>query len=497
MHNSSLIEILKSFTPEEMKRFEEFVSSPYFNKKSAVINLCRHIRKYSPEFKSPKLERKITWKVLYPDREYNYGIFKNLVFDLTKLADRFITIEYFQKDEIEMNYDHLDSLNERELLRLFKSKFVTSEKFINELYRNKKIPAENLFNALSRLYLLRFGFSNIYDPHKKISDELRKHTIYLMSGFLIQVFKAYNNVRGFSQDHHYNMEKNIVENFILKADSSDLISDMLDSVREFSEDIFIILDLYYKFFRACSDSKSEEKYFAYKEALSSSSGGLSLQDKHIFYVELQNCLTFMNSPGINKSKETLDIVRLKIKYKVLLDQDDHLDLSYFISVIQTACNINDSEFIVSFTDKFLNYVSKESRDNLLKYSNAHLYFSENEFQKSLETILTVDYDLFIMKYYLKDLQMMNFYELNDYDSFLMISDSFRHFLSNNKSITGKWKIKQSMFDNYLNRLFKLREKRDPSALKDLKTEIMNSDTSKKQWLIRKVSESEKLWSKKS
>ena len=57
----SLLEILRTFSHDELKKFEDFLSSPYFNKHSGVTLLYKHIKKYAPEFKSPKLEMDEVW----------------------------------------------------------------------------------------------------------------------------------------------------------------------------------------------------------------------------------------------------------------------------------------------------------------------------------------------------------------------------------------------------------------------------------------------------
>ncbi|MBK8552408.1 MAG: hypothetical protein IPL53_15600 [Ignavibacteria bacterium] len=48
MLNTSVLFIFRTFSSGEIKRFEEFLLSPYFNKKSAVVNLYRIIKNMDP-----------------------------------------------------------------------------------------------------------------------------------------------------------------------------------------------------------------------------------------------------------------------------------------------------------------------------------------------------------------------------------------------------------------------------------------------------------------
>jgi hypothetical protein len=81
MLNSQLIEILKTFSRDEISEFGDMVCSPYFNKKSAVTKFWKEINKYAPDFNSANLSREKIYSKVFPGKEYNYGTMKNLVHD--------------------------------------------------------------------------------------------------------------------------------------------------------------------------------------------------------------------------------------------------------------------------------------------------------------------------------------------------------------------------------------------------------------------------------
>ena len=61
MLKSSLLEILRTFSKEELKKFEDFVRSPYFNKKEKLVKLFLAIKKYAPEFADANLDKEKVW----------------------------------------------------------------------------------------------------------------------------------------------------------------------------------------------------------------------------------------------------------------------------------------------------------------------------------------------------------------------------------------------------------------------------------------------------
>ncbi|MDQ3020685.1 MAG: hypothetical protein M3R36_08955 [Bacteroidota bacterium] len=338
---------------EELKKFGDLVSSPYHNKKSAVTNLYKHIKKYAPEFKSPRLKKEKIWNVIYPGKEFHYGVLKNLIFDLTHLAEKFLSFEYYQRESHSFLYNMIDSINEREIINLFKSKFQILEKYIEGAYKNKNDASEGYYLIMSKMYLLKFGFSNQFDRYSQIGEEFDKHTIFNASFFLYTIFRNSINAINFSRDYIYNKDENIMVSFVKKADSNNLISELIESIKPKSLEIYNILNAYHKYYKSVCDSSSSKKYFDFKEALNLNSKNFSKPDKFILYSGLRNALAKLDSCEMNKSKEILDIVILKIKYEVMLNPDGVVAESEFAACIQSACDMGNPDFIVDFTKRFI------------------------------------------------------------------------------------------------------------------------------------------------
>ncbi len=55
MHRSSLLEILRTLSKQELAKFEDFVKSPYFNKKENVVKLLLDLKSHAPGFESDDL----------------------------------------------------------------------------------------------------------------------------------------------------------------------------------------------------------------------------------------------------------------------------------------------------------------------------------------------------------------------------------------------------------------------------------------------------------
>ena len=62
--NNSITDLLKTFTGKELKDFREFLKSPYFNKRSAVLKLFDVIVKFHPEYESPLLTKEKVFNII-------------------------------------------------------------------------------------------------------------------------------------------------------------------------------------------------------------------------------------------------------------------------------------------------------------------------------------------------------------------------------------------------------------------------------------------------
>jgi hypothetical protein len=93
---------------------------------------------------------------------------------------------------------------------------------------------------------------------------------------------------------------------------------------------------------------------------------------------------------------------------------------------------------------------------------------------------------------IKQFLLKIYYELGMYQEILDVSDTFRHFLSNNKLLTKMHVETNSNFMKLLNRLVKVKDDGDRTDAGFLKEEIMKTENLVgRDWLAEKAGELEK------
>jgi len=85
MKKTKLIALLKKLSPTEMRRFQEYTFSPFFNKNKKVQQLLNILLENAPDFDSATLEKRKVFEKIYLNQQYNELQINNVISDLLQL----------------------------------------------------------------------------------------------------------------------------------------------------------------------------------------------------------------------------------------------------------------------------------------------------------------------------------------------------------------------------------------------------------------------------
>lgn len=90
MHSSQLLCSLQALEAPDLKRFEVYVNSSYFNQDDRIKRLLTAIMPYAPEFSSPDLAAPLVFAQLYPGERFQPGKLNKVSGKLHQLLKQFI-----------------------------------------------------------------------------------------------------------------------------------------------------------------------------------------------------------------------------------------------------------------------------------------------------------------------------------------------------------------------------------------------------------------------
>ena len=90
MKNNKLIQLLKTFSSNEIKRLNDYVATPFFNKNKTLARLLLLISKQYPHFESPKVQKETLYaQIAGKEKPYNDGIMRNWISQLFAICQDF------------------------------------------------------------------------------------------------------------------------------------------------------------------------------------------------------------------------------------------------------------------------------------------------------------------------------------------------------------------------------------------------------------------------
>ncbi len=233
--------------------------------------------------------------------------------------------------------------------------------------------------------------------------------------------------------------------------------------------------------------ESIEFFFEFKKTLLMNDKYISESGMRGLYACLGSALDNCKDVSkINKISELFDIINLLVEKKIFTSEDGKVIPTLYMLAVKTSAYLKDPVFIEKMFKEFFPGIAPDQKDNLGLYASAYLHYSKNEFDEALMYINRINIHTFQMKYHLRNLQIIITYEKNDYNMFLYILDTHKHFLSKNKSVSDSYKESNMKFLNYTNSLFKLRDSKNRSEIKFLEKTILKDVVVNKHWLIEKI-----------
>lgn len=480
MFSSTLLIILKSFSKEEIKRFDEFLRSPFFNKNSNVLKLFTVVKKHHPELSSQSLNREKIWRVLFPDKDFNYGVMKNLIFELQKHSEKFIGLQIYEDNKSDQDRNLLKSLTNRDLDQQFEKNLKVFKTHLS------KLPDST--NNFYYGYLAEANEQNYLSYKYKTKDE----------NFCNPGLMNYNLI-SFFLTNFFSENYNSLHDSLLYNKTYDTIT--LNTVFKFfknspvKDNEFVLMNYYT--LKTLTDKDDDSSFNDLKKLLYKNYKSLEHEKVYNFSMALVNFCTLKIMKGNpDYIKEQFGIYKFMIeKNYYYTSSEKFINPNMYVNAVSMAGNLKKFDWAEKFILKFKNNLHPIYRDRYFALANVSLNIKKKKFDHALSFLSDFKCINAIDKITLKRFQLIIYYESGYFDELYSLIDSSKHFISNDEKVTVSPK---TIFENFLKFTLKLSDvksgknkKYDKYFLKSLSDEIRDSDVSNKIWLLEKTSELDK------
>lgn len=484
MKKSKLFTLLSSFSKDEMKRFSKFIASPYFNNERNFKPIFTILSKYHPDFETDKLSEEKLFSKLNPSKTFTEksALSMRVLFSqLCVLAEKFLAIEGFNKND---SYKNSSLLREMHLKKLFDI-FSSAKSGLRTGKSLKPLDYSSLMNTL--LVEIEINSWHKYKSKKDLIINFDNFNVMeeaLIIFFLLHITEI--NQR-WNKDYNKNsVRSGLSSNFFRHFDFKSFV-DSLSNTKAMNS---TWIQLIYYSNRIEADNNNEESYDKLKKIFYDNYKYLSLQMKNELLIRLMNYCIFQTRGNRRRFNEDyLKYYMIFVKENLVSMEHEVFGIRQIRNFVRIACRLKKYNEIEKYFKIYGNYISPEIRDDSINYAKASIQFSKNKFRESLEYLSKVCFSIPMMIKDIKMLKLKCFYELCYFDSLKSEVDTYRHFLSKTSLIPESYAEADKIFMICLIKLSKIRECNKPYELNNLKKEIESSllnDNTK--WIIEKINE---------
>ena len=471
MQNTQLYKILKTLSTEEIKLFESFISCYMFNSRSKKIReLFSAIKHRILSAEGLEISKTDIWEEIYPDKDYNDEVMRNLISDLFILSKKFLVHLRISRDKVESGKILAQELYERKISDLLLKEISSTERYIDSNPRT----VESRFLDKYLLDCIKHVVLNREMEYKDYREQQEKIMI-LVNYFLKEMMAYYQNYEILKTFIKTEYEMILFDELMTFADMNHRIIDPEVNLI-FNTTILIIYpekeDVFEKTLKLVKQKGDSIERFSHYNIL----------------VSLENyCLSKYNSGNTLYIKKLFEIYEEKIKHDVLSPTvTGTIVESTFTNIVKTG--IRSGKY--SWTEKFISdnfHRLQENEEDMHNYYLAMLHHAKGDNVKALVHLSKLKVQDMMEKINVKNLEMKIYYDLGNFENVLLSADAYKHFFSGNKKISDSRKTGHLNFIDFILKILRATEKKDKTLLGFIEKKLKKTfPVAEKEWLLNKT-----------
>ncbi len=474
MQNSKIVALLKSFSNKEIRKGRLFLESPYFNKRTDLLDLYDYLVRYHPKYAHKGMESESIFKHFFPkEKEFKEAMLRHLVSDLTLLIEQFLVQQALGDDKSTQQFFLLKSYDDRRLDKYFKNIFKKHQT------KQEKKKTRNI-NYYHHQYLLENKQAEFEFDRKNYNNI----DYLIQTGYHLDVFYFADKLRNAC------LLSNLTN--IMAVDYEAILDPIiLDYIEKSSFLEIPIIHIHYLIYKMLTDVDNDQHFQNITKYLDLYKDFFNQEEMQIFYIYARNyCIRKINNQDVSYNQKLLDLYKVMIDEKVLLNEE-YLSQWDYINIVTMCMRLQDFEYAQTFIYKYKDQIQKSDQDNAFHYAAAIHHFHQQKYAETLNHLNEVNFQH--SNYYLigKTLLMKTHYERNEMITLFSLFDAFKSFLYNNKHVSQLKRDKYKNLVKYTTKLARLKLSSKVSIDK-IKEEINGIETiAELDWLKEKIVEFEK------
>lgn len=467
MLKSKIFQALLTLNSVEMRQFNEFVHSPYFNKNEKLVLFSDYLLQQYPDFNDNKLNKKIIFKKIFPKKTYDDLKMRHLQSMLFKLLEQFFVVQHSLKGEKNSQIKLLAEFRQRGLTKPFhglekkirKAQEEYERRGLGYYYRRFQFGVE--LESFYDQYLTK----NVGTHLQEVSDNL---DVFYIVNKLKQSCAVYSYKNIFKQD--FNLK--FIDELLLHLKENDYPN--------------TLIQLYYSGLLTLIEPDESAHFQKLK--------GLLIEEQESIPIGVaQDLHTLARNYAINRANkghevykgELFDLYKTAIEEGLLENATGQFPASSYKNIVSIGLAVQEYDFTEKFIKKYSKKLEEEEQSDQYHHSLARLHFSKGDYEKTIDLINRIDFKDPRIIYSTKVLLMKTYYELEEIDALEYLIDSFKQMISRKKNTTYYGKGYMAVIKG-IRKLIRLNPY-DKKSIEKLKAQIAKDKINfERSWLLEKL-----------
>jgi len=269
------------------------------------------------------------------------------------------------------------------------------------------------------------------------------------------------------------------------------IEKVIEYVRERDFENKKIILLYYYMFMINLKWNDENYFFELKKLTDECSDMLTQAEQFNLYTAIQaHCQRKLGGGDIKYRAYFFEACKnMVLKNACTADDDGIIHPLTYKNIAKAGAAEKQFSWTNDFIKNYRKKLPQAFQNNVYHFSLAYNCFMKKDYEKSLENLSVIRYENVYDKAEVNRLMMQIYYEMGWTEELFSLTDTYKHFLHNDKLIADDQKKAIGNFVNLLISLYKIKTGAHDSYNKErLKKELPSTRSYEKPWLMQKLEE---------
>lgn len=403
--------LIATLPPKAHKKIKCFLESPFFNKKSNLLQLFQ----WFVEPLNRPFDAKLGFALIYPQRQFDPTQWHLLTSQLFKLLEKYLVIEALDREPME-----------RQGLLSQEYRYLQQEKLFRSAHRDwQKLTEKHSWRDARYLYhryQIEYEYYDyIASPKRRERTNLQAVSDGLDHYFLAEKFKqaclALSRHLVNQEEYHVGM-----------------LEEALHYVKAHPAVLEVpAVAIYYYVFQAISPQSDESDFHNLRQAMERYQSRFSpLEMRDIYFYAINYCIRRLNTGSPSFVREAFELYRLSLEKGFLLE-DRVMPESTFGNIVSLATKLEEYDWAEQFIENHRDQLKTVFRQPLYLYNLAQLRYAQAQFDDCLYYLAQMDTKAPFLLLGAKTLQLKIYYEQKEIQALESLLDSLRVYLQRHKN----------------------------------------------------------------